>query len=64
MPGYHDDNFGNWDGMDEPEMVEFYHQVQRESIRKVCSQCGRTVRLRPQYDICGSCADNNEMGGY
>ena len=45
MPGYYDDNYGWWDGMD-----------------KVCRRCERTVRIRPEYDICGSCADAIERG--
>lgn len=62
---YYDDNFGHWDGMDDPDMVDFYHQVQRESVWKTCRQCGRKVKLRPDYAICNSCADFNEKtGGY
>ena len=60
--GYYDDNFGEWQGMDEPEMVEFYHKVQRESEEKICRQCDRKVFLRRNYVICGSCADFNERG--
>ena len=59
MP-YFDDNFGEWHDMDDEGMVEFYHQVQKESVEKECSQCGRRVRLRPDYAICSSCADQNE----
>ena len=46
MPTYYDDNFGHWDEMDDPDMVDFYRQVQRESIMKECVICGRTVKLR------------------
>lgn len=64
MISYHDDNFGNWDGMDDPDMVDFYHQVQRESVEKECENCGCKVKLRPQYSICNDCADALEQGGY
>ncbi len=64
MASYYDDNFGHWENMDDPEMVEFYHQVQRESEVKTCQQCGETVRLRRQYVICNDCADRNEGGGW
>ena len=58
MTSYYDDNFGHWEDMDDPDMVDFYHQVQKESVKKTCEQCGRTVMLRPDYAICGNCADN------
>jgi len=62
---YYDDNFGHWDGMDDPDMVAFYHQTQRENVEKVCVDCGRTVRIRPDYECCNSCADRRERGwGY
>ena len=65
MALYYDDNFGCWDDMDDPGMVDFYNQVQRESVWKTCRQCGRKVKLRPSYNLCGSCADFNERtGGY
>ena len=60
---YYDDNFGEWDDMDDPDMVDFYHQVQAESVEKVCCDCGQTVMLRPDYCRCNSCADNLEHGG-
>ena len=62
MPTYYDDNFGHWEDMDDPEARAFYHQVQRESRRKKCQGCGRTVRLRPDYAYCNSCADKRERG--
>ena len=62
---YYDDNFGHWDGMDDPDMVDFYHQVQKSSVWKTCRQCERKVKLRPDYDLCNSCAEHNERyGGY
>ena len=60
MAGYYDDNFGCWEGMEDEEMVDFYFQVQRTNVEKVCRCCGRTVMLRPEYDLCGSCADMGE----
>lgn len=64
MPrSYYDDNFGHWEDMDDQENVEFYHQVQRESVMKKCQGCGRRVKLRPDYGYCNSCADARERGG-
>jgi hypothetical protein len=63
MTSYHDDNYGYWEDMDDPDMVDFYHQVQRESVEKECQSCGRRVRLRPDYAICSSCADRAERWG-
>jgi len=62
MRTYADDNFGVWDGMDEPETRDFYYQCQRTNVLKVCERCERTVRLQPQYAICNSCADAIERG--
>jgi len=59
---YADDNFGTWTGMDEPEMLDFYHRCQRTNVTKVCERCERTVRIQPQYAICNSCADAIERG--
>jgi len=59
---YVDDNFGTWDMEDEDDL-DFYNQVQEESVEKRCEGCGRTVRLRPDYYICSSCADTLERGG-
>lgn len=62
MAGYYDDNFGFYENMDEPEMTEFYDQVQRESVDKECQGCGRHVRIRPDYAYCNSCAERIERG--
>jgi hypothetical protein len=62
MPTYYDDNFGHWEGMDDPDMQDFYHKVQRESVRKKCQGCGRIVKIRPDYAYCNSCADKIEKG--
>jgi hypothetical protein len=60
---YVDDNYGTWDNMDDPDMVDFYHEVQRTNVRKKCEGCGRTVKIRPDYGYCNSCADRRERGG-
>ena len=62
MSTYYDDNFGHWEDMDDPDMVRFYHAVQRESVEKVCFGCGRKVRIRPQYSYCNDCATKIEQG--
>lgn len=64
---YFDDNFGAWEGMDpgDPDFednLEFYRRVQAESVEKECLGCGRTVRIRPEYGYCNSCADARERG--
>ena len=56
---YYDDNFGQWD-MSEPEMVDFYREVSRRSVFKICSICECEVKILPQYDKCGPCTDNLE----
>ena len=59
---FYDDNFGRWEDMDDPDMRDFYRQVQKESVLKRCSICGRQVRLRPEYDKCDSCCRKMEAG--
>jgi hypothetical protein len=58
---YYDDNFGHWD-INSEEDVEFYHQVQRESVVKECQGCHRQVKLRPDYAYCDNCATKIECG--
>jgi rRNA maturation endonuclease Nob1 len=58
---YVDDNFGTYE-IESEEDIEFYHQVQKESVWKTCQGCGRRVKLRPDYGICNSCADKAERG--
>ena len=57
----YDDNFGEWEIEDEEDM-EFYREVQRESVWKICAKCGKKVKLRPNYGICNECADKIERG--
>lgn len=61
MPAYYDDNFGQYE-IESEEDVEFYRQVQKESRPTKCQGCGRTVRLRPGYGYCNSCATKREQG--
>ena len=58
---YYDDNFGFYDIRDEDD-VAFYHEMQRQSVRKKCQGCGRTVKIKPDYAYCNSCADKLERG--
>ncbi len=60
MP-YYDDNFGFYE-IEGPEDIEFYHEMQRVSVRKKCAGCGKMVRIKPDYAYCNSCADKKERG--
>jgi hypothetical protein len=64
MSQYYDDNYGNWEDMDDPDMQDFYEKTQRQSIRKKCVDCGRWVNIKPDYECCNSCADRREGTGY
>ena len=59
---YHDDNFGEWNGMEEEEMQDFYRECQEQSVEKRCDGCGELVKILPQYGYCNSCADKRERG--
>jgi len=59
---YYDDNFGHWTDTDDPDVVRFYYQVQREAVEKTCCGCERQVKLLPDYAYCNSCADKIESG--
>lgn len=61
MPGFYDDNYG-WYEIEDQDDIDFYKQVQRESVWKKCGSCGRRVKLRPDYGICNSCAERAERG--
>jgi len=58
----YDENFGFWEDTDDPEVAEFYNQVQSRSIEKACEGCGRKVRILPEYAYCNGCADDIERG--
>lgn len=58
---YYDDNFGHWEIEDQDD-IDFYHQVQKESVWKKCVICGKRVKLRPDYDKCNSCVEQIERG--
>jgi hypothetical protein len=62
MPTYHDDNFGQWEDMDDPDNVEFYREVQRTNVKKRCEGCHEMVNIQPHYAYCNSCADKIERG--
>lgn len=65
MPEFYDENFGHWEDMDDPDMQIFYKEVQRRSVWKKCSICGRRVKILPEYDKCDSCCRKIENGqGY
>jgi uncharacterized paraquat-inducible protein A len=59
---YSDDNYGQWGGMDDPEMQAFYRHVQATNVEKECQGCGSLVRIQPQYAYCNRCADAIERG--
>lgn len=58
---YYDDNFGHWN-VEDQEDLDFYNQVQAESVWKKCQGCGRRVKLRPHYAYCDGCATKIERG--
>ena len=58
----HDDNFGHWEGMDDPDTQAFYRQVQATNVEKECQGCGNRVRIQPQYAYCNRCAAAIERG--
>ena len=62
MPTYYDENYGFYE-VDDPDVVEFYHDVQRRSVEKKCQGCGRMVRILPEYAYCDGCATIIERGG-
>jgi hypothetical protein len=59
---YYDDNFGVWEGMEDPDMQVFYDKIQRTNVEKECAGCGRIVKIQPHYAYCNSCADARERG--
>ena len=59
---YYDDNYGHWSDTDDPDVVDFYHEVQKMSVWKTCEGCGRKVKIRRDYSICNACAEKRERG--
>ena len=59
---YIDDNFGTYN-IESEEDIDWYHQVQSESVWKICKACTRRVKLRPDYEICNFCVEIWERGG-
>ena len=42
--------------------IEFYFDVQRQSVEQRCKGCGQMVKIMPQYAYCDSCATKLEHG--
>ena len=62
MPiSYYDDNYGFYDIHDQDD-IDFYFETQKRSKVKKCEGCGRTVRIKPEYAYCNSCAERMEQG--
>ena len=59
---YVDENFGVWHDMEDEDVINFYHRVQKESKSIQCRTCKYVVKLLPQYDLCNSCAELGEKG--
>ena len=59
---YYDDNYGAYE-IESEEDVEFYREIQRDSVSKRCRGCNRVVKVLPNYAYCNSCADKLERGG-
>ena len=62
MRSYYDSNYGHWDMEDGQDDIDFYHDVQRRSVKKICQGCGDRVKLLPQYAYCDNCATKIENG--
>lgn len=62
MATYYDDNFGHYEIEDQDD-IDFYFEMQNKSVEKKCHGCGRTVKIKPEYGYCNSCADARERGG-
>ena len=58
---YYDDNFGFYE-IETEEDIAHYHYVQSVSVRKKCKGCKRTVKIKPEYAYCNSCATKIEQG--
>jgi hypothetical protein len=58
---YVDDNYGTWEIRDQDD-IDFYFETQRHNVRKTCAGCGRSVKIRPDYAYCNSCATKIEQG--
>jgi Zn finger protein HypA/HybF involved in hydrogenase expression len=63
MASYYDDNFGHYT-IETEEDIEFYHEVQRQSVKTTCRQCDGVFMLKRGYDLCNRCADEMERGWY
>jgi hypothetical protein len=61
MATYYDDNYGTWD-IESEDDIEFYREVQRNSVKTTCRQCGGVFMLKRGYNLCNGCADAMERG--
>jgi hypothetical protein len=59
--GVYEDNFGFWN-VDGPDECAFFQHIQRQSLRKTCKRCGRSVRLMPPKTLCATCVSALECG--
>ena len=59
MPGFYDENYG-WYEIEDQDDIDFYFETQQQSVEKVCVDCGRTVKIKPEYECCNSCAERRE----
>lgn len=62
MKSYYDDNFGFYE-IESEDDIEFYHHMQKISVRKKCKGCSRMVKIHPDYAYCNDCITKIEMGG-
>jgi len=59
---YYDDNFGFYE-IESEDDVAFYHEMERNSVRKRCRGCDRMVKIKSDYAYCNSRAEKLERGG-
>ncbi len=52
----YDYNFGAYEIRD-PEDLEFFREVQAQSVEKKCEGCGRKVSILPEHAYCNRCAN-------
>ena len=58
----YDDNYGQWEGMDDPDMQAFFRETQATNVEKECQGCGNMVSIQPNYAYCNTCATKREHG--
>ncbi|MFC1880664.1 hypothetical protein ACFL2S_04075 [Thermodesulfobacteriota bacterium] len=55
---YYEDNYGTWQDIQDPRVVDLYEEVKSKSEFKDCIRCGKTVWLLSYRCICSSCAED------